>query len=128
VGHLRLLIKAKSLCDKLIVGVTVDELVKYKLKKAIISFEERCEILENIKCVVTVVPQTSMDKMDAWKKLQFEVMFVGDDWKNTKKWQEFEKQFKKVGVKIIYFPYTKGISSTLINEILLKERSEVKQS
>jgi len=122
IGHLRLLIKAKSLCDKLIVGVTTDDLVSYKSKKSVIPFQERAEIVANIKCVDTVVAQTSMDKMDAWEKLKFDAMFVGDDWKNTKKWQEYEKQFKKVGVKIIYFPYTIGTSSTLINEILKKER------
>ena len=128
VGHLRLLIKAKSLCDKLIVGVTTDELVSYKTKKAIIPFEERSEIVANIQCVDTVVPQLTMDKMEAWWKLKFDTIFVGDDWYNTEKWEEFEIQFKKVGVKIIYFPYTKGTSSTLINEILVKERSGLKQS
>jgi glycerol-3-phosphate cytidylyltransferase len=45
-------------------------------------------------------------------------MFVGDDWYGTDKWKNFEEQFKKVNVKIIYFPYTKGTSSTLLNETL----------
>ena len=126
IGHLRLLIKAKSLCDKLIVGVTTDDLVSYKSKKPVIPFEERAEIVANIRCVDTVVSQTSMNKMNAWESLKFDVIFVGDDWKNTKKWQEYEKQFTKVGVKIIYFPYTKGTSSTLINEILKKERDNKK--
>ena len=127
IGHLRLLIKAKSLCDKLIVGVTTDDLVCYKSKKSVIPFEERAEIVANIKCVDTVVAQASMDKLGAWEKFQFDIMFVGDDWKNTNKWQEFEKQFKRVGVKIIYFPYTKGTSSTLINEILQKERETIRR-
>ena len=64
-----------------------------------------------------------MDKFEAWKKLKFDIMFVGDDWYNTEKWNNFEKQFQEVGVKIIYFPYTKGTSSTLINEALLKLRN-----
>ena len=34
------------MCDKLIVGITVDELVGYKNKKAVIPFNERCEIIE----------------------------------------------------------------------------------
>jgi hypothetical protein len=67
-----------------------------------------------------------MNKFEAWKKLKFDVMFVGDDWYNTDKWREFEKQFDEVGVRIVYFPYSKGTSSTLINEILIAEKSKVR--
>jgi glycerol-3-phosphate cytidylyltransferase len=123
VGHLRLLKKAKSVCNKLIVGVSTDELVSYKHKKSVISFEERIEIVSSIKFVDQVIAQTSMDKFKAWEKLKFDVMLVGDDWRGTSKWNAYEEHFKKNGVKIIYFPYTKGTSSTLINEILLKKRS-----
>ena len=124
VGHLNMLRNAKSLCDKLIVGVTTDELVSYKNKKAVIPFHERIEIVRNIKCVDVVVPQEDMDKMKQWNKLKFDVIFVGDDWHNTDKWKEIELDFKRVGVQIVYFPYTKGISSTKLNNILNKERSE----
>ncbi len=116
IGHLNLLKNAKALCDKLIVGVTVDELVKYKYKKSVIPFEERLEIVRNIKFVDAAIPQVTMDKMEAWKKLKFDLMFVGDDWFNAPKWQEVEEKFKKVGVRIIYFPYTSGVSSTIINK------------
>jgi len=122
IGHLNLLKNAKSLCDKLIVGVTSDELVAYKNKNAIIPHQERMEIVRNIKYVDAVVPQYDMDKFKMWKRLKFDVMFVGDDWFETEKWNKFDEQFKSVGVKIIYFPYTKGVSSTLINEILTKQR------
>lgn len=122
IGHLNLLRNARALCDKLIVGVTTDELVSYKHKKAIIPFNERCEIVRNIKFVDLVVPQENMNKYEVWKKLKFDIMFVGDDWYNTEKWNDIEAKFKKVGVKIIYFPYTKGTSSTLINQILIKQR------
>ncbi len=122
VGHLNMLKNAKGMCDRLIVGVTTDELVSYKHKRAVIPFEERMEIVRNIKYVDAVVPQESMDKYEMWKKLKFDVMFVGDDWYGTEKWQKYEEQFKEAGVKIIYFPYYKGTSSTLINETLLKLR------
>lgn len=118
IGHLNMLKNAKAMCDKLIVGVTVDELVSYKHKRAVIPFEERLEIVRSIKCVDVAVPQTTMDKFEAWKKLRFDVMFVGDDWYGTDKWKDYEKQFDEVGVRIIYFPYTKGTSSTLINQTL----------
>jgi len=126
VGHLNMLRNAKSLCDKLIVGVTTDELVAYKNKKAVIPFHERIEIVRNIKCVDAVVPQEDMNKMKQWEKLKFDVIFVGDDWYNTDKWKEFETEFKEVGVQIVFFPYTKGISSTKLNEILDKERGKKK--
>ncbi len=125
IGHLNLLKNAKGLCDKLIVGVTSDELVAYKNKTAVIPFAERIEIVRNIKFVDAVVPQDSMDKMDMWNRLKFDVMFVGDDWFATEKWKKFEAQFNEVGVKIIYFPYTKGTSSTLVNQILLDERDKL---
>jgi len=123
IGHLKLLQRAKSLCDYLIVGVSTDELVRYKHKSPVIPFEERITIVESIKYVDLVVPQEDMNKFEAWKKLKFDVMFVGDDWYNTDKWREFEKQFDEVGVRIVYFPYSKGTSSTLINEILIAERN-----
>lgn len=124
VGHLRMIENAKSMCDKLIVGVTVDDLVVYKNKKAIIPYDERAEIVRNIRHVDVVVPQESMDKFEAWKKLKFDIMFVGDDWYGNPKWEQYEKQFAEVGVKIIYFPYFKGTSSTLIKEVLTKLKGE----
>lgn len=123
IGHLNLLKNAKSMCDQLIVGVTTDDLVAYKKKRAVIPFEERIEIVRSLQYVDSAVPQESMDKMEAWNRYHFDVMFVGDDWKNTPKWQQFEKQFSAVGVRIVYFPYTKGTSSTLINQVLLDLRS-----
>jgi glycerol-3-phosphate cytidylyltransferase len=125
VGHLNILRNAKSMCDKLIVGVTTDELVAYKHKRAIIPFVERMEIVRALRFVDAVVPQESLDKFEVWQKLKFDVMFVGDDWYHTDRWNELEEQFKSVGVRIIYFPYTKGTSSTLLNDVLVKLRSEM---
>ena len=118
IGHLNLLKNAKGLCDKLIVGVTVDELVAYKGKQAMIPFEDRIEIVRSIKYVDAAVPQYDMDKLTACKKLGAQFLFVGDDWYGTEKWQQYEQEFAEAGIKIVYFPYTKGISSTKINEAL----------
>ncbi len=120
IGHLNLLKNAKGLCDKLIVGVSVDELVKYKNKHPVIPFEERIEIVRNIKFVDVAIPQEELDKYRMWEKLHFDVLLVGDDWYNSPSWKEMEEKFSKVGVKIIYFPYTKSTSSTLLNETLDK--------
>lgn len=124
IGHLNLLKNAKGLCDKLIVGVTVDELVAYKNKRAVIPFEERLEIVRSIKYVDAAIPQENIDKFAAWEKLKFDILFVGDDWYKSERWQEMEEKFQSVGVKVVYFPYTKGTSSTLINQTLLRLREE----
>lgn len=124
IGHLNILKKASSKCDKLIVGVTVDELVQYKGKKAVIPFEERIEIIRSIKYVDMAVPQINMDKISAQKRYNFDIMFVGSDWKGTEKWNKIEADMKKINVRVIYFPYTKGTSSTLINNTLEKLRKK----
>ena len=117
VGHLNILKRAKEQCDFLIVGVSTDELVlNYKRKKPVIPFNERIEIVEGIKYVDKVVPQINRDKYAAWESIKFDVMFVGDDWKGNPLFNEVEKNFNQVGVKIVYFPYTKGVSSTIVKE------------
>jgi glycerol-3-phosphate cytidylyltransferase len=124
IGHLTLLKNAKGLCDKLIVGVTVDELVSYKNKRAVIPFEERLEIVRSITYVDAAIPQYDMDKFEMWNKLSFDVMFVGDDWYRSDKWSQLQEKFAEVGVRIVYFPYTPGTSSTIINQTLTELRSE----
>lgn len=118
IGHLNLLKNAKGMCDKLIVGVTVDELVAYKGKKALIPFEDRIEVVRSCKYVDAAVPQYDMDKLTACKKLGASYLFVGDDWYGTEKWNAYEKQFAEAGIKIIYFPYTHGVSSMQIRNAL----------
>lgn len=125
IGHLTLLKNCKGLCDKLIVGVTVDDLVAYKGKHAMIPFEDRIEIVRSCKYVDAAVPQYDMDKLASCKKLGASVLFVGDDWYGTEKWKEYEKEFTKEGIKIVYFPYTKGVSSTKITEALKNTRGWV---
>lgn len=125
IGHLNLLKNAKGMCDKLIVGVTVDELVAYKGKQAMIPFEDRIEIVRSIKYVDAAVPQYDMDKLTACKKLGAKYLFVGDDWYGTEKWKEYEKEFTREGIQIIYFPYTKGVSSTRISEALRSVRKHI---
>ena len=119
IGHLNVLRNAKSMCDHLIVGVSTDELVyEYKQKHPIFPHLERVELLRHITYVNTVVAQEDLDKMKMWRRLKFDVMFVGDDWLDTPEWRQFETDFKANGVEIIFFPYFKGTSSTKINGIL----------
>ncbi len=120
VGHLNILKRAKEHCDYLIVGVSTDELVmSYKKKMPIIPFEERAAIVQSIEFVDLVVAQENRDKIAAQRQLQFDVMFVGDDWKGKPLFMEVEKEFKKIGVDVVYFPYTKETSSTILREKLM---------
>lgn len=121
IGHLNILKRAKEQCDYLIVGVSTDELCKsYKKKEPIIPYEERKAIIEAIKYVDEVIPQIDRNKFAAWQRIGFDIMFVGDDWKNSPLFTELEKKFKDVGVKIVFFPYTKTTSSTILREKLDK--------
>jgi glycerol-3-phosphate cytidylyltransferase len=122
IGHLNMLKNAKGLCDKLIVGVTVDELVSYKGKRAFIPFEDRIEIVRSCKYVDAAVPQYDLDKVAACKKLGASLLFVGDDWYGTEKWLDWEEELSEEGIRVIYFPYTRGVSSTKINAALASLR------
>ena len=122
IGHLNILRNARSACDYLIVGVTTDELaVRRKGRAPIVPLFERMEIVQNVRFVDDVVPQTTMDKMEAWRKLKFDVMFVGDDWKGSEAWAAYEREFGDVGVQLTYLPYTGHTSSHLLRSKVFGE-------
>ena len=119
IGHLNILKRAKEHCDYLIVGVSTDEVVEsYKGKKPVIPFSERIEIVKAIRYVDEVIPQTSMDKIEAWEKLHFDALFHGSDWKGSDMYDEIEKKLKEVGADLVFLPHTEGTSSTLLSEKL----------
>lgn len=118
IGHLNLLKNAKAMCDKLVVGVTIDSLVNYKGKSALIPFEDRIEIVRSCKYVDAAIPQYDMDKIKTCKELGAKLLFVGNDWYGTQKWKDYELRCESEGIQVIYFPYTKGVSSTQIKKAL----------
>jgi len=119
IGHLRLLQKAKSRCDKLIVGVSTDELVgTYKNKRPVIPFEERIEIVSALRCVDEVIPQIHRDKVAAYHEIKFDIMFVGSDWKGSELFDKVEAELAKYGVNVVYFEYTNHVSSTSLKSTL----------
>lgn len=121
IGHLNILQKAKEQCDYLIVGVSTDEVVEsYKHKMPIIPFNERIAIVSALKCVDQAVPQTSMNKMEAWEKLHFDALFHGSDWKGSDMYNKMIDEFKEVGVDVVFLPHTEGVSSTLLLDVLNK--------
>ena len=128
VGHLNLLARAREQCDRLIVGVSTDDVVlDYKGHAPIVPYAERVAIVKAIRYVDEVVPQTSMDKFAAWEKLRFNRLFHGNDWKGSAMYNEVEAKLKAVGVEVVYFPYTQGTSSTLLAERLRGGREESKR-
>ena len=121
VGHLNILKRAKEQCEYLIVGVSTNEVVQaYKHKTPIIPFEQRMAIVEAIKYVDKVVPQTTMDKMKAWENIKFNVMFHGNDWQNSDLYDDYVKKFAEVGVDVVFFKHTDGISSSDLKEKIKK--------
>ena len=118
VGHLNLLNQAKMYCETLIVGVNSDDLVKsYKNKMPVVNSNDRKKIVENIKAVDKAIIVDTLDKMEIRKTIDFDVVFIGDDWKGNNRWIETEKLLKTIGVDLIYIPYTKNISSTLLRDV-----------
>ena len=112
IGHLNLLKNAKAHCDKLIVGVSSENKVPF------ICQEERMAIVSAIKYVDEVVLQEDLDKVKAWDKIHYDVLFVGSDWQGTDKWNEYERQLKEKGARVVYLPYTKSTSSTILQKTI----------
>ena len=121
VGHLNLLKRAKQQCDYLIVGVHPD--ASHKGKETFIPFEERLQIVGSVKYVDKVI-QSSKEDSDVWAAYHYTKLFVGSDYKGTERFNRYEEYFKDKGVEIVYFPYTKGTSSTQIREKILKNNKQ----
>jgi glycerol-3-phosphate cytidylyltransferase len=122
IGHLNLLRKAREQCDHLIVAVTTDELAaNRKGRPPIVPLLERMEIVQSMRPVGDVVPQSSMDKVAAWHTFKFDRLFVGSDWRGSSLWDRFETEFSALGVDIVYFPYTEDTSSTKLRRSVFQE-------
>lgn len=122
-GHLNLLKRAKAQCDYLIVGVHPN--AAHKGKKTYISFEERLEIIQSIKYVDKAIESLPEDN-EVWNLYHYDKLFVGSDYKGTDRFNAYEKYFEDKGVEIVYFPYTKGTSSTQLRQLIADEIGEEK--
>ena len=112
-GHVRLLERAKSLGDYLIVATSTDEFNALKHKEAYHSFEHRKYILETIRYVDKVIPEYSWNqKIEDIKKYNIDTFVMGDDWKG-----QFD--FLKDYCEVIYLPRTSGISTSKIKHDLM---------
>ncbi|GAA1921652.1 adenylyltransferase/cytidyltransferase family protein [Arthrobacter gandavensis] len=119
VGHLNILRQAKSRCDLLVAGVVSDEVcLETKGRLPVVPLAERLEIVSHIGYVDRAVAETSRDRLDIWKEVRFDVFFKGDDWRGTPKGIRIEEEFAKVGVEVVYFPYTVHTSSTQLRRTI----------
>ena len=120
IGHLNMIQTAKECCEYLIVGVHGDDVVKeYKNHRPIINENDRKRIIESIKGVDRAEINRFRDKLKLWELYHFDVIFIGDDYKGTKWWNQFEKELNEVGVDVIYLPYTQSVSTTKIRQRIL---------
>lgn len=118
IGHLNLIRRAKHCCDYLVVGVHRD--ASHKGKETFIPLEERMDIVRNIKYVDEVILSEREDSDVYFKGIvKYDYLFVGSDYKGTERFNRYEQLFKNTGVKIVYFPYTEGTSSTQLRRVIL---------
>ncbi|AWB90123.1 adenylyltransferase/cytidyltransferase family protein [Salinibacterium hongtaonis] len=119
VGHLNILRRARSECDRLIAGVVSDEmLLLTKGALPVIPLEERLDIVRSVRFVDEAVAEVVPDKLETWRSVRFTHFFKGDDWQGTEKGLALEHSFAAVGVTVVYFPYTDGTSSTQLRQAL----------
>ena len=119
VGHLNILLRARELCDRLVVGVVTDEaLFAAKSKHPVVPLDERMDVVRALDLVDEVVVDRSSDKREVWSRVGFDVLFKGDDWRGTPKGARLEADMASVGVQVRYFPYTAHTSSTLLRAML----------
>ena len=113
IGHLNLLNRAKVYCDYLMVGVNADGLVEeYKHKTPVINEKDRVEIVRNIKAVDEAFIVHTLDKLAILETHPFDVIFIGDDWKGDKRWEQTKNDLAEKGIDLIFLPHTAGVSST----------------
>jgi len=107
-GHINILRRAKALGDYLIVALSTDEFTAGKGKQTYYTYEERKQILEAIRYVDEVIPETCWEqKIDDVVRNRVSVFVIGEDWKG-----KFD--FLKPYCEVVYLPRTEGISTTRI--------------
>jgi glycerol-3-phosphate cytidylyltransferase len=115
VGHIRLLERARSLGDYLVVGLSTDEFNLQKGKKSVFSYAERFAILSALRHVDQIVPEKNWDqKTQDVIDNKIDVFVIGDDWQG-----KFD--FLKTNCEVVYLPRTGGISTTYIKYLISEQ-------
>lgn len=124
VGHLNLLEKCKAKCDYLVVGICDDEYVRnVKHHEPVINENDRARIVAALRCVDEVFiinTERTVDKVLAYNLRPYDVLFAGDDWKGTERFEKTVMDFKQnnINVEIVFFPYSQGVSTSKLRESL----------
>lgn len=119
-GHLNIIREACKL-GSVTVGVLTDSAIASYKRLPYLNYEQRAEIVGSIKGVEKVVPQTTLDYVPNLLKLKPDFVVHGDDWKEgvqKKTRQRIIETMAEWGGEVIDIPYTKGISSTAMNQRL----------
>ena len=112
IGHLKLLQRLKDMADELIVAISTDEFNRGKGKKVMIPYEQRAEIVANIKCVDRVIPEENWEqKVTDVQKYDIDIFAIGNDW-------EGEFDFLEEYCEVLYLERTKDISTTQLKKSL----------
>jgi glycerol-3-phosphate cytidylyltransferase len=113
-GHIRLLKRAKALGDYLVVAVSTDEFNEGKGKKSYHDSALRREVVESIRYVDLVIPESSWEqKLDDVKRYQIDIVVMGDDWAGSDRFD-----YLKDYCELVFLPRTEGVSTTEIKEDL----------
>ena len=127
-GHLNILEKSAALGDELIVGVSTDELIEqYKGMKPVIPFEQRFRIISSLRCVTKVVKQVKLTEIAQLKREQIDIVTIGDDWEH-KYLEGLEWMKTQPDKKVVYFPYTPGVSTTEIKKTIIECTNQIVQA
>ena len=125
IGHLNIINNAKAQCEYLVVGVNSDALVRaYKNKTPVIDQINRSSIVSNIKAVDEVLISETLDKEEQLKRIGFDAVFIGDDWKGNNRWEETKIRLAEKGVDVVFLPHTDGVSSTALKSVKNKKVSD----
>jgi phosphoenolpyruvate phosphomutase len=119
-GHLNIIKEAKKL-GEVTIGLLTDEAIASYKRLPYMEYELRKEVVENIKGVNEVVPQTTLDYRPNLKKMKPDFVVHGDDWKEGVQSQTRKQvidTLEEWGGKLVEVPYTEGISSTQLNNAL----------
>ncbi|MBR4003403.1 MAG: adenylyltransferase/cytidyltransferase family protein [Clostridia bacterium] len=139
VGHIRGIQNAAKGCEQLIVAVSTDEVIReYKHHEPVIPFEQRLEMVSQIKGVTLAIPQNDLyEKVELCKALGVDVIFSCDEYQRSsypdpdkmtpkeiagvERWERFEQEANENGIDVIYLPRTPGTSSTMIKEKIVEQ-------
>lgn len=117
-GHIRLLQRAKSLGDYLIVALSTEEFNEIKGKKTYHNYETRKMMLEAMRCVDLVIPEENWEqKINDVREYHVDTVVMGSDWAGSDKFEYLNDY-----CNVVYLDRTEGVSTSKIKKDLGLQR------